>query len=87
MLRYPPKRLAQVILVVIIAGMEVSANASPPSLQIQSEEQPVYTNYKGVQIGMSIEEARKKLGEAADKNAGQDFYEFSPDEMAQVSYN
>jgi len=87
MLRYPPKRLAQVILVVIIAGMEVSANASPPSLQIQSEEQPVYTNYKGVQIGMSIEEARKKLGEAADKNAGQDFYEFSPDEMAQVSYD
>jgi hypothetical protein len=91
MLRYSPRqiaRLAQVILAVIIAGgVEVSANSSLVSLQVQSEEQPVYTNYKGVQIGMSIDEARKKLGEPADKNAGQDFYEFSPDEMAQVSYD
>jgi hypothetical protein len=70
---------------VIIAGAEVSA--SLVSLQIQSEEQPLYTNYKGVQIGLRIDEARKKLGEPADKNEGQDFYEFSADEMAQVSYD
>jgi len=86
MLRYSPKRLAQVILALIIAAVEVSANPLV-SLQIQKEEQPVYTNYKGVQIGMSIDEARKKLGEPADKNEGQDFYEFSPDEMAQVSHD
>ena len=87
MLRYPPKRLAQVILVLIIAVVEVSANSSLVSFQTQSEELPLYTNYKGVQIGISIAEARKKLGETADKNEGQDFYEFSADEMAQVSYD
>jgi hypothetical protein len=87
MLRYPPKRLAQVILAVILAVVEVTANSSFVSFQIQSDEPPLYTNYKGVQIGMSIDEARKKLGEPADKNTGQDFYEFSPDEMAQVSYD
>ena len=87
MLRYSPKRLAQVILAFIVAGIEISGNSLFVSVQIQSEEQPVYTNYKGAQIGVSIDEARKKLGEPADKNTGQDFYEFSPDEMAQISYD
>lgn len=87
MLRFPPKRFAAVILAVIIACFEVFANSSFVSLQTQGEDEPVYTNYKDVRIGMTLDEARKKLGDPADKNEGQDFYEFSPDEMAQISYD
>lgn len=87
MLRCSPKRLAAVILAVIIACFAVFANSSFVSLHTQGEEQPVYTEYKGVRIGMTMDEARKKLGDPADKNEGQDFYEFSQDEMAQISYD
>lgn len=36
---------------------------------------------------MSANEVRKKLGEPSDKGNTQDFYEFSPDETAQVTYD
>ena len=86
MLRCPPKRFAQVVLASLLA-CEVLASPAPISQQTPTEEQPVYTNYKGVHIGMSADEVHKKLGEPADKNNTQDFYEFSSDETAQVSYD
>ena len=87
MLRCPPTRFAQVILALMIAACEVLAHSSVITLQTQSEEQPVYTNYKGVQIGMRAADVRKKLGEPSDKSNSQDYYEFSPDETAQVNYD
>ena len=88
MLRCPPKRFAQVALASLASLVACAVLASSPiSQQKPTEEQPVYTNYKGVQIGMGAEEVHKKLGEPADKNNTQDFYEFSPDETAQVSYD
>jgi len=87
MLRCPPTRVAQVILAMMIAACEVLGHSSVTSLQIQSEEQPVYTNYKGVQIGMTADDVRKKLGEPSDKSNSQDYYEFSPDETAQINYD
>ena len=50
-------------------------------------DKPLYVEYKGVQIGMSVEEARKKLGDPKDKGDTQDFYMFSEKETAQVFYD
>jgi hypothetical protein len=72
---------------VIIVGLQFSASSSLTSWQTQSEEKPVYTNYKGAEIGMSADEVRKKLGEPTDKSATQDFYQFSEDETATVWYD
>ena len=41
------------------------------------DENPVFREYRGVQIGMTAEEARKKLGNPKDKGDEQDFYIFS----------
>jgi hypothetical protein len=51
------------------------------------EEGPVFREYRGVQIGMTAEEARKKLGKPQDKGDEQDFYIFSERETAQIVYD
>lgn len=50
------------------------------------EKEPVYKAYKGVRLGMTADEARKALGNPADKGDTQDFYAFSDDESAQIFY-
>jgi hypothetical protein len=50
-------------------------------------QQPLYTEYKGVRIGMTADEVRAKLGQAALKADDQDFYVFSDTETAQIAYD
>ena len=52
-----------------------------------STQQPLYTEYKGVRIGMTADEARAKLGEAELKADDQDFYVVSATETAQIEYD
>jgi hypothetical protein len=67
------------------------AAAAPAALAQQTEagkdEEPAYKAYKGVQIGMLADEARKILGDPTDKGDKQDFYIFSDDETAQIFYD
>lgn len=46
-----------------------------------------FSEYKGVRIGMSADEARQKLGKAKDKDKTQDLYVFSENESAEVFYD
>jgi hypothetical protein len=49
--------------------------------------QPVYREYKAVQLGMTQETVRETLGKPKDKGDVQDVFVFSDDEMTQVFYN
>lgn len=60
--------------------------ASAQTANTGQADKPLYHDYKGVQIGMTQEEARKKLGDPKDKSDEQDFYLFSDKETAQVFY-
>lgn len=51
------------------------------------DNQPSFTEFKGVRIGTPAEEARKKLGNPRDKSDEQDFYIFSERETAQIMYD
>ncbi len=65
-----------------------TASVKPrPATAAGDEGAPPFHDYKGVSIGMSAEEARKKLGVPADKGDKQDFYSFSDTESAQVFYD
>ncbi|MGH9821463.1 MAG: hypothetical protein ACRD43_14960, partial [Pyrinomonadaceae bacterium] len=48
---------------------------------------PIYSGYKGVKIGMTMEEARKLLGNPKEKSDAQDYFVFSDNESAQVVYD
>ena len=51
------------------------------------EEEPIFNDYRGVQIGWLAEDVRKKLGSPADKGEEQDFYVFNEKETAQILYD
>ena len=60
------------------------AQAALPAAQV---EEPLLREYRGVQIGMSQQQARQKLGTPGDISDRQDFYTFSGVESAQVFYD
>jgi hypothetical protein len=53
----------------------------------QTEEAPVFHEYRGIQIGSLTDDVRKKLGSPADKGDVQDFFIFGEKETAQVLYD
>jgi hypothetical protein len=53
----------------------------------KEKEEPHFHEYKGVRIGMSADESRKKLGDPTDKGDAQDFYAVSDSETVQVFYD
>jgi hypothetical protein len=50
-------------------------------------DEPLYSEFKGVRIGTSQTEARKKLGNPEDKSKEMDFFSFSDKERARVYYD
>ncbi len=48
---------------------------------------PLFSDYRGVTIGMTAADAREKLGKAKDTSDAQDFYVFSDGETVQIVYD
>jgi hypothetical protein len=77
----------------VYLGTEASAQAkAPPKTsnafnEPATTQQPPYSDYKGVRIGMSTEEARAKLGQPTREFESQDLYVVSETETAQIYYD
>lgn len=56
------------------------------SVAAKAVVEPLYREYKGVQIGMSADDVRARLGKPAEKSNEMDFYVFSDKERARVYY-
>ena len=68
--------------------MSLSAPAQRKSATAAAEEESaVFKEYRGVQLGMTADEVRKKLGSPKDKGDEQDFFVFGDNESAQVVYD
>src|SRR5215831_4944376 len=85
-----PDRVGKLLLVAI--GILMISAFSPTTLRAQrargqEEDKPVFANFKGVQIGMSADEARKKLGSPKDKGDDLDLYVFNDTQAVQVYYD
>lgn len=50
-------------------------------------QQPIFTEYKGIRLGMTSTEVRDKLGEPTLKGDDQDLYMISQTETAQFAYD
>lgn len=56
------------------------------SVAAKAVVEPLYREYKGIQIGMSAQDVRTKLGKPEEKSDAMDFYVFSDQERARVYY-
>jgi len=80
------------VLVCIMTGLIANANAQAHKGRAEfvnesAIQQPLYSEYKGVRLGMTAEETRAKLGTPAIKSNDQDYYVFSDSETAQIGYD
>lgn len=63
------------------------APSVPGQRRAEEEDKPLYREYRGIQIGMAVDEVRKKLGNPADKSDEQDFFTLGDTESAQIFYD
>ena len=78
-------RVSKLTLFVAAIALVVIA---PAQLRAQrSELEPAFSDFKGVRIGTSTEESRKKLGNPRDKGDDQDFYVFNDTQAVQIFYD
>lgn len=65
----------------------VFASVSTASAQTAEANVPVFKDYRGVQIGMSADEVRKKLDRLKEGGPAQDYFVYSERESAQIYYD
>jgi hypothetical protein len=80
--------LAATSFLLFLAGVgSTQGQRKGSTLLSAAEEGAVFHEYRGIQLGMTAEEVRKKLGTPKDKGEEQDFFVFNDNEMAQVLYD
>ena len=81
------RRVVKLIALAILVVASASVAAAQRASDKKAADKPLFIEYKGVSIGMGMDEARKKLGEPTDKSDVQDFFVFSEKESCQVYYD
>jgi hypothetical protein len=71
----------------LVAALALSAPKSAAQDKLDKVEEPPFHEYKGVRIGMTTDEARKKLGSPTDKSDKQDYYSLNDNESCEVYYD
>jgi hypothetical protein len=85
---YTTKRVLTSSLMLAALAFALPASAAQNGAGAAKEkEEPPFHEYKGVRIGMTADEARKKLGDPTDKGDTQDFYAVGDKETVQVFYD
>ena len=70
-----------------LAGSAEAQHKGRPEFTNESAiQRPIYSEYKGVRLGMTAQETRARLGTPAMKGNDQDYYVFSDSETAQIGY-
>lgn len=78
--------VAVAILSVAVGSTSAQTKRAAPAPG-DDEETALFKDYRGVQLGMTSDEVRKKLGDPKDKSDEQDFFVFNENETAQIVYD
>jgi hypothetical protein len=89
MFRFTRRARALFYLAALLLALPAVCAAQGPAPQASQEktEEPPFHEYKGVRIGMTAVEARKKLGNPTDKGDKQDYYALNDKESCEVYYD
>lgn len=84
--------VAIAFLVIALTVSALSANAQTQKSRVAAgdpsfTQQPLFTEYKGVRLGMTPQEVRAKLGDPVLKDEELDYFVFSENVTAQVAYD
>ena len=71
----------------LLAALALIPTALAQQPADQPKDEPPFSAYKGVRIGMSAAEARKLLGNPTDKDDRQEVFAVSDEESCQVYYD
>jgi hypothetical protein len=69
----------------LLAAISVAAQTTRKAAA--NDDDPVFLEYRGIQIGWLADEVRKKLGTPLDKGDEQDLFVFNEKETCQVIYD
>ena len=70
-----------------VASSQIVAGQTRRSAGAAADEEPLFHEYRGIQIGTAADDVRKKLGSPANKSEEQDFFVFNEKETAQILYD
>ena len=84
--RYLTLLLVGALTVVVLAANTSRAQRTRTSPD-EPENQPAFSDFRGVRIGMAADAARKKLGNPREKSAETDFYLFNDTQAVQLFYD
>lgn len=78
---------AGAILLLSFTSLQAQAPRKVAAAPSTENELIVFKDYRGVALGMTADEVRKKLGDPRDKGDEQDFYMFNETETLQIVYD
>lgn len=79
--------LAAMIILMFSVASVYGQRTRSSATALTSQPQPLFSEYKGIRLGMTAQEVRAKLGDPTIKGDDQDFYAFSETETAQFAYD
>lgn len=83
-----PVKLVFATLALALIALGASSQAKAQTRKASAgDDEPLFSNFKGVSIGMTADECRHKLGDPRDKGSEQDFYVFNDKQAVQVYYD
>jgi hypothetical protein len=74
------------VIALLLFGVSAAAQRRSPA-PAPEEDSSAFKEYRGVQLGMTADDVRKKLGSPKDKGDEQDFFVFGDNESAQIVYD
>jgi hypothetical protein len=86
-----PGRIGRLTLLLGALALVVLAADNAPAQRTRTpaepEDHPAFSDFKGVRIGMTADESRKRLGNPRSKADDQDLYVFNDTQAVQVFYD
>jgi hypothetical protein len=71
----------------VALAADISRAQKTKTFTDEPDNQPTFSDFKGVRIGMTADAARKKLGSPRDKSAEMDLYVFNDTQAVQIFYD